>query len=154
MDLEVIENILVAIVQAKLPAKLIEINTKKNDGIVLENIPNENYFNEFYTKPLQMSLLMSYGFEQNVIPIGGDSGTAIEFYFNVLIEQPNQPENLRPKVIRYARALQEIIEDNSNEIHIKTGSLPEIILLSPELSTELNMNTAYRVGGIHINLVV
>ncbi len=153
IDLETVEEKILEIVQNNLPAKITEINTEKGDAL-LEQIPNKDYYSDFYQEELTASLFIHYGIaESQVQSVRGDFATTWNIFYNVLVEQQNDLSNIRKKILRYTRALQEVITDNADKISRYTTS-PEILSIAPEDLTDITNQTPFKMGGIIIRIIV
>ena len=85
IDIEEIEKKILAIIQSKLPAKLIEINTEKGDSL-LANIDNSTYVNNLYQAEINNSLFVFYGIKDSVTKDNGsDFSQEWTLFYNVLI---------------------------------------------------------------------
>lgn len=152
IDIEEIEKKILAIIQSKLPAKLIEINTEKGDSL-LANIDNSTYVNNLYQAEINNSLFVFYGIKDSVTKDNGsDFSQEWTLFYNVLIQDMNQLATVRSKIIRYSRAFSEVIKENITEIS-RYCSIPEIANIAPQDVTDINNNTPYKMGGIEIKIV-
>lgn len=152
-DIEQVEQVILGIVQSKLAAKVTEINTDKGDSL-LTDIAVENYFSDFYDEELTASKFIFFGIEQpEAQSIGSDSAETWTIFYKVFIQQENNLSTIRSSVLRYTRALKEIINENSRLIarHCSKG---EISNLTPENVEDINNNTPFKMGGIEFKITL
>ena len=154
IDIERIEQEILTIVKANFAAKIAEINADKNDGLILEDVDSANYFNDFYQAELTASLFIFYGIKEPVTQSpGGDSAETWTIFYNVFVQNENNLSVIRSQVLRYTRALKEIINENSNKIS-RFCTLPEISSLTPENVLDIVNNTPFKMGGIEFEITL
>lgn len=153
-DIEKVEQVILGIIQSKFATKIAEINVDKKDTI-LEDIPSDNYFNNFYEEEETSDLFIFYGIEQvETQSIGADSAETWTIFYHVFVgDSNNKKANVRPKVLRYTRALKEIINENSDKIS-RVCSKGEISNLTPENVEDINNNTPFYRGGIEFKITL
>lgn len=152
-DIEEIEQVILGIVQAKLAAKVAEINADKGDSL-LTDIDSDNYFSDFYQSEATGSKFIFFGIEQpEAQSIGSDSAETWTIFYKIFIEQENNLSTIRSAVLRYTRALKEIINENSDLIarHCSKG---EISNLTPENVEDINNDTPFKMGGIEFKITL
>lgn len=153
VDIEVVEGTILSIIQQKLPAKLLEINTEKGDTLLV-NISNENYLNDFYQAELTPSLFIFYGIKSPEVQSSGSSfATSYTIFYNVFVSQENNLNPIRSMILRYSRALSEIIEENSDLIS-RVCSVPQVIALTPEDVDDIISQTPFKMGGINLKITI
>lgn len=159
-DIEKVEKEILKIIQAKFPDKITEINTEKNkdlapeDQLVLKNVSNDKYFSDFYQKELTPSLFIFFGIEQaEMQSIGSDSAETWSIFYHVFIEDENNLSKIRSQVLRYTRALKEIINENSDKIS-RFCSKGEISSLTPENVEDITNDTPFKMGGIEFKITL
>jgi hypothetical protein len=153
IDIEVVEDKILEIIKAALPAKLIEINTEKGDTL-LTNIAEKNYLPDFYQKELTPPLFIFYGItEPEVTSNGSDFATTWTVFYHILIEDINKLSLMRKKVLRYTRALYEVVCENSDKIS-RYGNIPEISSLTPQDVHDIVNETPYKMGGITLKITL
>lgn len=153
-DIEKVEQVILGIVQSNLAAKVAEINTDKDDGLSLTDIDSSKYYTDFYQEELTGSKFIFFGIEQpETQSIGSDSAETWTIFYKVFIEQENNLSTIRSSVLRYTRALKEIINENSSLIarHCSKG---EISNLTPENVEDINNNTPFKMGGIEFKITL
>jgi len=152
-DIEKVEQVILGIVQSNLAAKVVEINTDKGDTL-LTDIASDKYFSDFYQKESTGSKFIFFGIEQpEAQSIGVDSAETWTIFYKIFIEQQNNLSTIRSSVLRYTRALKEIINENSSLIarHCSKG---EISNLTPENVEDINNNTPFKMGGIEFKVTL
>lgn len=151
-DVEVVENQLLNLVKAKLPAKLTEIMAEKADSIVLETPTDDQYFNTTDDHVLNQSLLVKYGLIDGD-PVSIFSKTAEEnrYLFMFCLDEMNAaPGVIRKKLFRYIRALKEIFEENFDAFsHLSSIEINSIAPTSASWD-ENEMSPVFKVGGVYI----
>jgi hypothetical protein len=153
IDIEVIEDKILEIVKAKLPAKLTEINTEKGDNLLLP-IADKDYLVDFYQQELTPSRFIFYGItEPEVDSIRGDFATTWTIFYHVFVEDINRLPTIRKQILRYTRALNEVICENQSQISRYT-TIPEITSLTPQDVQDIVNNTPFKMGGISIKVIL
>lgn len=121
-DLEQLSLDLVAILQANLGAKLAQISTLKNDGLVLL-VPDtaRGYFFQSLEKETATNqpVFVFYGLDDPVTKYSSGQATGIEvdlFFILVLQDTAENPVFTR-RLLRYMRAFQEVFEENFTKIN-------------------------------------
>jgi len=151
-DVEVLENQLLALVKAKLPAKLAEITTEKADSITLEVPTDAQYFNttDDEVNVSNQPLLVRYGLEDQS-PNSISSATAEDnvYIFLIYLNDLNKKAGvLRKKLFRYIRAFKEIFEENFDAFpHVSKMIIKTI---APQMWMENETSPVYKVGGVYI----
>lgn len=152
-DIESVEQTILGIVQAALPAKLTEINTEKGDTL-LTDIDNAKYFNDFYQEELTASEFIFYGIkEPDVKSSGCDTSATWKIFYHIFIQKENNLGVIRSAVLRYTRALTEVINEASDKIS-RVCSAPEIIVLTPEDVEDIINETPFKMGGIEFTITI
>jgi hypothetical protein len=144
--------------QTNLPAKITEINTEKGDT-ALTVIDNSNYFTNFYQMELTPSRFIHYGLLDPVVEsVRGDFATTWTVFYVVFIEDQNNLPDVRKTILRYTRALYEVLEENCDEIS-RYCTIPEISSLTPgdvglSWGDNLDDKTPFKVGGATIKVIM
>lgn len=151
-DIEIIETKLLELVQAKLPSKLSEIDTEKNDGITLEVPAGDQYFNstDIDEEVINQDLLVKYGLvESSAISISSATSEENDYIFLIYLTDLNAPQGiLRKRLFRYIRAFKEIFEENFNAFPFLSNFTIKVI--APALWQDNEQSPAYKVGGVYI----
>jgi hypothetical protein len=155
LDIELIESKILQIVKDNFLAKINEINNDKNDDIILTNIPSKNFIMNLDSEPLNSSLFINYGLaDSEIIEELGSFSTVWTLFYVVYINEMNRMKGakVRSKVLRYTRALEEIIIENSDKIS-KYTTLPKISHILPQ-DVENTERTPYKIGGIKLDIII
>lgn len=146
-DTEKFENTIIQVIKDNLSAKLIEINSDKNDGIICKDIPKKAYFSTLTDEYCNFNPFIYY----QIVEIepnteGGNTFRKITMLISVCISDDNNSLALRKKTFRYSRALQEILEKNVKiNGYCSNTKFSEI----PPINLRLNENSPnYKLGGI------
>jgi hypothetical protein len=155
LDIELIESKILQIVKDNFSAKITEINNDKNDAITIDDIPSKNFIMNLDSEPLNSSLFINYGLaDSEIIEELGSFSTVWTLFYVVYINEINQMKGskIRSKVLRYTRALEEIITENSDKISRYT-TLPKISHILPQ-DVENTERTPYKIGGIKLDIII
>lgn len=153
IDIEVIEAKFLQVIQDNLSAKLTEINTDKGDSL-LTDIDNSNYLNDFYQSELTPSLFIHYGIsEPETVIAGSEFATNWTLFFDVYLNDQNNLSTVRKRIIRYTRALYEVIQENYNVLS-RYCSIPEITNIEPQDVQDIINDTPYKTGGIKVKVSI
>ncbi len=152
-DEERLEDDLLAIVQDNLPAKLTEIENEKNDGIVLEDIPSDQYYSTLLNDVLNNDPIIFYGTQSmSIEAITGATARNVMVFFEVLFLEDFSGVDTRKKAFRYIRALREVIEENARKIPSTSGF--EIEGTLPTDFVDLDSSNYYKIGGVAITTFI
>ncbi len=148
-----VENLLdgvVNIIKANLNTKITALNTEKNDGIQLMPVEDAAYFfmglNE---RVANFNPFIIYGVESlATLPIEQGSALDIGVSVVVVVVDQGKPE-INRLMLRYSRALKEVIEENNQKAgrSIKL-TVEQFMPISFEL---LDSDAKYKAIGITIN---
>ena len=152
IDIEVVENKILGFVQNDFPAKIAEINLEKKDDL-LTTIPNTRYFPDFYQSELNFSKFIHYGIKNSEVEAtSGDFGTTWTIFYHIILQDLNNLSTIRNQILRYTRALHEIIIDNSEKIS-RYATLPKISVLTPQNLVDIT-DTPYKRGGVNFEITI
>lgn len=148
-DIESFRDYFLGLFQANLAAKVSEINSEKNDGITIVDIPAAQYFNDLNAAVVNYHTFIFYGFPE--IKTTDRRGTSfsleITMSVEVVISESEGGTETENKIMRYTRALAEIIAESAK--HPQISEL-EIELFAP-ISLQLNLGSPVtKAGGINI----
>jgi len=119
LDLEWLEGAIIQIIKDNLPAKLLEIDVDKNDGLVLDQIPNANYFTTFGEEVNNVNEFIFYGYNsrssQGIGPATNQLFQMMILVFFSTFNNELEDEN-RKKSFRYTRAIKEILQAHYGDI--------------------------------------
>lgn len=151
-DVEKLEADLLALVKAKLPAKITEINTDKADSITLLVPTDAQYFNttDDEASASNQILTVLYGLTGGS-PISIQSATAEEnqYIFLIYFNNLNLAAGIvRRSLLRYTRAFKEVFEENFDRLSFVSNM--NIITIAPQLWRENEKSPVYKVAGVYI----
>lgn len=153
-DIEDIENFIIALIQENLPAKIAAINAEKGDSL-LEDIPSQNYLEDFFSSELTQSRFVHYGswpLETDNITYDFAENWAMFIDVYLLIE--NNADSARKIVLRYTRAFREIIKENMDKITSLCCSVDGVVALTPERGQKEDNDAIYQRSGIITNFIL
>jgi hypothetical protein len=133
-DIAWVADTIIAHVRSNLPAKLNELDAEYNDGIVLEDIPNQFMFisEKIHPPGYPLMAVLADGTEMN--PFDGQSRYGIEHHnltiAVALISRGEPEEELKRRTMRTIRGLSEIFLDDRT----MGCSVNDVILLEKEYS--------------------
>lgn len=146
-DLETLEDDLIQIIEENLPAKLIEINAEKSDGITTENVARENWYDSPTDEVFNRNIYAVYGFDSITGLSPGRKAATIKWTFEIALTDEQDTKAGRRKAMRYARALKEIFELNA--FRFSYLSAFEIQIFAPVGIQDIK-GTKLKVSGIQI----
>lgn len=157
-DVELLENDLLVLVQAKLPDKLAEITAEKADAIVLE-IPSASQYYNTTDDEAQVSnekFFVHYGLiDGDPFSISAATAEANRYIFIIYLNELNQnPGILRKKLFRYIRAFKEIFEENFDRIQCVSDITIQSIIPTSFSWNENEISPSWKVGGIYIETAI
>lgn len=152
-DVETLIEGIVDHLKAKLSAKLAEIDTEKNDGIILTPVPADAYT----TFGLPDSILNFEPFimvTEDALPpesIGSDTAQKYEVFVSVVTRDTGNDPNVGKRLRRYTRAIVEIFE----EAHLKFGYTTslEVQGLTPR-TYKLRNGRNYHFAGVTLGVEI
>lgn len=155
MDEENFLDDIVAIVKNNLSAKIAEINTLKNDSIILDDIPSERFIETLNEDALNWPVFVYYGIDSiDTNGIGPSTSRQVTVFFDLLFmdDQSGFGNLARRSVQRYTRALREIIEKNYKKI--KYASISKVNSVSPIDLKTLEDSNFYKVAGVEVQATI
>lgn len=154
VDIEFLEQKILGIVQNNFATKIAEINSEKGDSL-LENIDSSYYYNDLYVSELNTDLFIFYGIKDPVIDsIGGDSAEEWTIFYNIFIHKQNELTLIRNSILRYTRALKEIVQENVEDIQQYSCNLAELSAVEPQDVEDIINETPYKMGGIEFKIKI
>ncbi len=162
-DLECFEDRILELIKDKLAAKLLEINTEKNNGvaaedqIVLTDIPADQYVDSLSEKVANFSQFIYYGIGKvKTISIVSRSALQIQFLLNIVFTNVNESLNstssqskTRKEAFRYSRAFREIVQENFDWFSGATDI--EVQEISPgDFYRNEQQSGSWKVAGVDI----
>ncbi len=151
-----IENLLDGIkdlLVSKLNTKMTEIDGLKNDGLTMRQVNSLAYaFQGMNEKVMNFNPYIVYGVE-SIDTIESIGGSAIDVTSSVvLVLSESGVANIDRLMIRYSRALKEVIEENYQSVG--KGIKMTVNQFMP-ISFKLNSDdTVYKAVGININATI
>lgn len=151
-DVEKLEDALLALMKAELPAKIAEINTEKADSITLLVPTDSQYFNstDENSNISNQNLSLQYGLVETD-PDSISSATAEDntYIFLIYFGTQNQKAGImRKRLFRYIRSFKEVLEENFDRIPFVSNF--KIITIRPQAWAENENSPVYKVGGVYI----
>ena len=148
-DISWVADTLIAFLQDNLPAKLNELDAEYNDGIVLEDIPNEFMFVSEKLNPPGYPMLVIIAEGTDLNPFDGQSRYGIEHHeltiAIALISRGEDEEFLKRRTMRTIRGIEEVLLENIT----LNNAVNDVICLSKEYSPLVgdDSNTFYLQEG-------
>jgi len=151
-DIEKLEDDLLALVKAKLPAKLAEIIADKGDTIPLPTPTDSQYFNSTDDEVENRILSVQYGLiDGSPLSISSNTAEDNRYIFLLYLDEINQkPGIVRKQLFRYIRAFKEIFEENFDRITYVSNMTVQTIAPTSAGWTENEKSPTYKVGGVYI----
>jgi hypothetical protein len=155
LDIEKVEELLINFVKNNLTTKLAEIDSEKNDGIVLSGIPTAAYFDTFTSEINNVENFIYYTIN-DVTTDGIGPSTASTFSMFIVVYSPenfnSENSTWRKKSFRYSRAIQEIIQENSKDV----GAISQltISIIIPQAFALNEDSPIYKVGGVSLSGII
>lgn len=118
VDIETYLEELKLLFQDKLTAKLLAIDTEKNDGTICETVENSAYFLQGYHEAMtNYNRFIIYGIDSIVSnSVNGANAKKLTLFLELAItDRGMNNENIK-KMLRYGRALEEIVNENFDRI--------------------------------------
>ena len=147
-DIERYRDELIKVVKDNLNTKLADINQEKGDGVYLRNIPTTSYYNDAHDNNITDKAYIYYGFVP-IIPDdkGVPNAVNVTMFISVVFDNTNK-KNTETMVLRYTRALKEVIEDNYKKF--PSTSRLSVIQFVPE-DFENNKGAEFKIGGVQVS---
>ncbi len=160
-DAEDLLDDLLAIVQAKLPAKLEAIEDEKiskGKGVAkgLKPIPTNAYYCQTWDNKICNSpAAIYYGIEdvQTTDIMAGASAIKYTVFFEIILTDNNQYNDTHKRIQRYSRALREIFEENMSKNSSFSNTKVETVR-PISFKLELDTDDETKVGGVSISTTI
>ncbi len=149
-DVESFGDYFLALIQSKLSAKIAAINAEKNDGITLETFDSAQYVDDMNGEVVNYASFIFYGFPEvsTIMNPNGDFALEVTMSFEIVFQGTEIGPVVSKKILRYSRALAEIICENIREnAQIQSVSVE---LLSPVTFIQNQNSSRTKIGGIQI----
>ena len=154
-DIAWVADQVVTTMQSKLVAKLDELDAEYDDGIVLEDIPNDLMFTSEKLNPVGFPLFAVLGERTDLHPFDGQERYGIEHHFLTvavaLISRGEPEEILSRRTKRTIRAIEEVFIENRTLLDV----VNDVVLLDKEYSpivAEENNPNFMQEGQIRIRV--
>lgn len=146
-DIETFIGDIVALVQANLANKIAAINTEKNDDYELVAVDNADYYNDLSSQILNASPFMYYT-PMNIETSSNGAHTSIEVTLLLVVAFNNvNAGGTINKVLRYSRALREIVQENYKQSASASRLLIEELVPS---NVSIIEGEVHKMGGIEL----
>ena len=118
IDLEYYLARIKELLQDKLPSKLTEIDSEKNDGLVLPQIENDAYFFQgYHERMVNYSDFIIYGIDEiQSNSVNAMNNKTYTFFVEIAFTDRGENDVNLKKMMRYGRALEEIFLENYAKI--------------------------------------
>jgi len=107
------------IIQANISAKLTEINNEYSDTIILDAIPTSAYYLNSMDPDANENPFLVYGIDNVAISTAGPAAASRYSIFVIVGHggmRNEYDENVQRKLMRYARAIKEIMKENFDQL--------------------------------------
>lgn len=157
-DAERLLDDVLAIVKANLNSKINEIQAEKQSllgsaNFVVPTIHEGAWFDSLDQKVSNFDPYVYYGVnDKTVIELASAEGAELTIFFTVVLHYDGDDVAMYRKMLRYIRALQEVISANFDAI-------PEVARLtvrtiSPADLKDLDESTFHKIGGVAISTAI
>jgi hypothetical protein len=154
-DVERAVSDILEIIKANLNDKIDEIQSEKDTllgsaNFSVDHVGADAYFDSLDERVANYNPFIYYGIENTEVI--GEKGATIEsmaLFFLVVLHNTFEDANISKRVLRYNRALKEIIEENFGQIR-DLGGL-RVTTLKPADMKDLHTSHFHKVGGIIVN---
>lgn len=147
-DLETFEDDILNIIEGNLASKILLINDEKSDGITLDNIPREHWFDGANEKVFNLNAYAVYGFDDIEGMIPNEKAGVITYTFEIAFNEGMNTKSSKKKALRYGRILKEIIEENAYKLAYVSNL--EMTLFAPISIKDIRENHL-KVVGVQIS---
>lgn len=157
-DLEDALDDLLALVQATLPQKLLDIETEKAAkgkalSPTLAPIANGSYYRQSWSeKILNTNPSIFYGIEDvQATDGGGEIAEIAKIFFEIILVDSGQTNDTHSRIARYARALKEIFGENFGAIQ-SVGRIKIETVRPISFRLELDSSEEIKAGGVSLTI--
>jgi len=154
-DLERLLDDLLAIVKTNLNTKINEIQAEKTTLLGQGNfavplIDDNAWFDSLDERTVNFDPYVYYGVNDNrVIEQAGAEASEVQIFFTVVLHYDGSDTAMFRKMLRYIRALQEIVSENFDAI--QCASNLTVSTMTPVDLKDLDGDTFHKIGGVVIN---
>ena len=154
-DIETFHSDIISLIQTDLPAKLTEISTEKNDGIVLPVVDNTAYLDSIVGQIINNETFVYHGISNiEHISSGPETEMKVSIFVDVIFinDESQYDGNLLKIGLRYNRALREILDVKNSSFRSSKLEIKELIPQDFKLNDE---EEVYKACGVVVtaNLV-
>lgn len=149
-DVESFGDYFLDLIQTNLSAKITALNAEKNDGITLETFTNAQYIDDMNGEVVNFASFIFYGFPEVVTNMNqnGDFALDVTMSFEVVFQGTEVGPVVSKKILRYSRALAEIVCENIRKnSQIQSVSVE---VLAPVTFIQNANSSRSKIGGIQI----
>ena len=149
-DVELFRDYILQIVVDNIDAKIDEINTEKNDSIILTKPDSAHFIHTLNDQALAFDPFIHYGLSAiNTEAQGGSVKWVPQMFISFYFIDRGQGDIAESKVLRYTRAITEILADKATANSLI--STLEILPLPPAIVTLADQDGSnYKVGAVEI----
>lgn len=157
-DAEQLLNDIFEIVKANLNTKLNEIKVEKDallgsGNFAVPLIEDNAWFDSLDEKTANFDPYVYYGVNDNsVIELASAESSQLTIFFTVVLHYNGDDANMYKKMLRYIRALQEIVAENFDRI--PEASSLRVTAVNPQDLQDLDESTFHKIGGISIQTAI
>jgi hypothetical protein len=157
-DSEMLLNDLFTIVKQNLNSKISEIQAEKtallgDQNFVVPLINDKAWFDTLDDKTANFDPYVYYGLNDNtVIELASAESSELAIFFTVVLHYNGNDATMYRKMLRYIRALQEIVREHFD-------SIPEVArfqvrTIVPNDLRDLDTSEMHKIGGVVINTAI
>lgn len=148
-DVESLITDIQSVLSSNLNTKLSTIDTEKNDGMTLTTVASAAYFLDMDDKAANFNPIVLIGESENIGEgIGPATSEKVTIQVALILNDNGTDLNIVKRMLRYRRALKEVIEDNFYKNrrcdYLQVKSLPVLDFLRSGESLR------YKIAGIEI----
>lgn len=153
-DTEQFLNDLFLLVKSNLNGKINEIQAEKatllgSANFAVPTLDDKAWFDSLDDKTANFDPYVYYGVNDNsVIQISSAEGNSLTAFFTVVLHYNGDDASMYKKMLRYIRALQEIVSENFDAFP-EAGRMT-VSAINPNDMKDLDGNTFHKIGGIMI----
>lgn len=157
-DTERLLDDLMAILKTNLNTKISEIQAEKDSLLGAGNfavplIDDEAWFDSLDDKAVNFDPYVYYGVnDQNVIELSSADASEISIFFTVVLHYNGDDASMFRKMLRYIRAMQEVVTANYDAI--SCASSLTVATITPTDMKDLDGDTFHKIGGVVINTAI
>jgi len=153
-DVERLLDDLFLIIQSGLNDQITKIQTEKaillgDDNFEVKVINDDAWFDALDDRVVNYDPYVYYGINDNsIIEIAGAESSEVTLFFTVVAHYDGDDKPMFRMMLRYIRALQEIITENFSVI--REVSNLKVSVIQPQDLKDLDQDTFHKIGGISI----